>query len=810
MENINPYKIAEEQKRAKPKRQKRPVNLTKEEVKAIKKRMAELKKSDSKSTQSVIPYIEITPDGICQVSDKFYTKSVEFYDINYQIATDEERERIFLAYCKLLNYFDNEIKFQLTFENQRSDVNTLLSALEIPEQEDGFNEIRREYSQMLKKQLIGGTNGKTLKKYVTFGIEAANIQAARIRLDSISAEIVELIKNIGIRCRVLDGRERLEILYKNLNPYSDEPFMFDWEYKRRTGASTKDFIAPMSIEFSKSSFEMGKCFGSVNSLTIMSGDISDEIVGEFLNCDHLFSLNLHVEPYDQIAAQKYIKNKLSNLESMKVDEQKKAVRAGYDPEILPPNLKQQIEGVQKTLDDMNNRNQRLFKVTFTVRAYAENKKKMKLQQELLKRIAQKNNCRIQPLEYQQEQALSSSFPLGFNCVPISRMLTTSETAVFVPFTSQEIFQGENATYYGLNGKTGNMIMASRKKLKNPNGLILGVPGSGKSFTCKREILDLFLKTTDDIIICDPEGEYYPLVEALGGQVIKISNNTDQYINPMDITWFDDDDEDPISVKSSSIISMMEIIVSDRYGITSMERNIIDRCVKQIYNRFFANNPSAETMPTLADLLRELKSCGESAERLASSLEMYVTGSQNIFNHRTTVDMNNRIICFDIRDLSNQLRKLGMLIVQETVWSKVSQNRKSKKATRYYIDEFHLLLREEQTAGYSVEMWKRFRKWGGVPTGLTQNVKDLLASPEIENILDNSDFVLLLSQAAGDRDILQEKLHISDEQIKFVTASEPGQGLIIYGNTILPMKDKFPKATTMYSLMTTNPEDLKKV
>ena len=746
---------------------------------------------------------------MCQVSDKFYTRTVEFYDINYQIATNEERERIFLAYCKLLNYFDNEIRFQLTFENQRSDVNKMKKQLDIPEQGDSFDKIRSEYSEMLKNQLVGGTNGKTLKKYITFGIEADSLKAARIRLDSIAAEITELIKNIGIKCRILDGRQRLEVLYKDLNPYSDEPLLFDWEYKRRTGSSTKDFVAPMSIDFAKSSFEIGKCFGSVNTITIMSGDISDEIVGEFLNCDHLFSLNLHIEPYDQLAAQKYIKNKLSNLESMKVDEQKKAVRSGYDPDILPPNLKQQIEGVQKTLDDMNNRNQRLFKVTITVRSYAETRKKMKLQQELLKRVAQKNNCRLQPLEYQQEQALSSSLPIGYNSIPIRRMLTTSETAVFIPFSSQEIFQGENATYYGLNGKTGNMILASRKKLKNPNGLILGVPGSGKSFTCKREILDLFLKTTDDIIICDPEGEYYPLVEALGGQVIKISNNTDQYINPMDITWFDDDDEDPISVKSSSIISMMEIIVSDRYGLTSMERNTIDKCVKQIYNRFFANNPSPETMPTLANLLKELKSCGEKAERLASSLEMYVTGSQNIFNHRTTVDMNNRIICFDIRDLSNQLRKLGMLIVQETVWSKVSQNRKIQKATRYYIDEFHLLLREEQTAAYSVEMWKRFRKWGGVPTGLTQNVKDLLASPEIENILDNSDFVLLLSQAAGDRDILQEKLHISDEQIKFITAADPGQGLIIYGNTILPMKDKFPKNTTMYSLMTTNPEDLKR-
>ena len=463
--NNNPYREQEKNNTDK-KTKKKPVNLTKEEIKAIKKRMAVLKKKNNKSTQSVIPYIEITPDGICHVSEDFYTMSIEFFDTNYQIATDEARESIFLAYCKLLNYFDNEIKFQLTFENQKSDVKDLLKELVISEQSDNFNDIRTEYSEMLKNQLINGTNGKTLRRFITFGINAKSLQAARTRLDNISKEITEIIKNIGVKSCILKGIERLEILYKDLNPYADEPFIFDWEYKKRTGTSTKDFIAPMSMSFSKSSFEMSKCYGSVNYLTIMSGDISDEIVGEFLNPNDLFSLNLHVEPYDQVQAQKYIKNKLSNLESMKVDEQKKAVRAGYDPDILPPNLKQQIEGVQKTLDDMNNRNQRLFKVSVTVRAYAENKKKMKLQQELLKRIAQKNNCRIQPLEYQQEEALSSSFPIGFNGLQIRRMLTTSETAVFIPFSSQELFQGQSATYYGMNERTGNMILADRKNLKN--------------------------------------------------------------------------------------------------------------------------------------------------------------------------------------------------------------------------------------------------------------------------------------------------------------------------------------------------------
>ena len=339
-------------------------------------------------------------------------------------------------------------------------------------------------------------------------------------------------------------------------------------------------------------------------------------------------------------------------------------------------------------------------------------------------------------------------------------------------------------------------------------LVLGTPGSGKSFSVKREILDTFLKTTDDIIICDPEAEYYPLVQALDGQLIKISTSSQQHINPMDIVWDnEEDDENPIAVKSDFLISLMELIVGGKYGLTAEERSIVDQCVRNIYNHFLSHNPSKETMPILEDLLKELReNGGDIAKRVANSLEMYVTGSQNVFNHRTTVDLNNRIICFDIKQLGNQLRKVGMLIVQDQVWNRVSLNR-GNKSTRYYIDEFHLLLKEEQTAKYSVEMWKRFRKWGGIPTGITQNIKDLLQSQEIENIFDNSDFIYMLNQAAGDRDILAEKLHISDQQLKYVTNAGRGQGLIFFGDTILPFVDRFPRDTKMYQLMTTDPADL---
>lgn len=779
--------------------------LSREEIKIIKNRMAQLRNDKKSSCQNTIPYIDMTKDGICHIDKTHFSKTIQFFDINYRLATLDQKSNIFSKYCDLLNYFDTEVKFQLTFENQNTDVDKLMHELIIPEQNDEFNDIRKEYSEMLKNQLLKGTNGKVLKKFFTYTIEAQNLKEARVKLNSITDEILMMLKAIGVKGIELNGKERLEVLYRSLNPFSTDPFVFDWDYRAKTGMTTKDFIAPPSMKFIKSSFELSKCYGAVYSINILAGELSDEILNDYLSQEHLLAINLHVEPYDQVEAQKFIRHKLTAINRIKIDEQKKAREGGYDPEILPPNIKIYIDELEKMIDDLNSKNERLFNVTLTVCSFAESKKAMKLQQDLLKRITQKNNCKLFPLEYMQEQAFVSSLPLGLNTVPINRILTTSAIAVFVPFTTEDLFQGNKATYYGLNSLSNNMIMADRNNLKNPNGLILGTPGAGKSFSVKREIFDVFLKTRDDIIISDPEGEYYPLVQHLKGQIIKISNKSELHINPMDIVW-EGGEDNPVADKSNFIISLCEIIVGGRYGLTAEEKSIIDKCVRHIYARFLNNNPTPDKMPILSDLLAELRRAGEIATRIANSLEMYTSGSQNVFNHRTNIDINNRLICFDIKKLGSQLKKVGMLIIQDTVWNRVSKNRNEKR-TRYYIDEFHLLLKEKQTAEYSIEMWKRFRKWGGIPTGITQNIKDLLLSPEIENIFDNSDFVYMLNQAAGDREILAEKLHISDQQLQFVTNSLQGQGLIFFGNVILPFKDQFPKDTVMYKLMTTNPNEL---
>ena len=453
---------------------------------------------------------------------------------------------------------------------------------------------------------------------------------------------------------------------------------------------------------------------------------------------------------------------------------------------------------------MQSRNERMFLVTVLVMNTAAKRQKLENNVFQAAGIAQKYNCALRRLSYQQEQGFLSSLPLGVNQVQIQRGLTTSSTAIFVPFTTQELFQSGESLYYGVNALSNNLIMCDRKKLKNPNGLILGTPGAGKSFSAKREITNAFLITADDIAIIDPEAEYSPLVTALGGQVIKVSPTSSQYINPMDINLNYSEDDDPLILKSDFILSLMELMMGK---VEPDEKSIIDQCLRRVYHRFF-NDPVPEKMPILQDLYEEIeKYGGERARHVVDCMAIYVTGSLNVFNHRTNVDIQSRIVCYDIKELGKQLKKLGMLVVQDQVWGRVTVNREAHKSTRLYVDEFHLLLKEEQTAAYSVEIWKRFRKWGGIPTGITQNVKDLLSSREIENIFENSDFIYMLNQAAGDRQILAKQLNISPHQLSYVTNSNAGEGLLFYGNVIIPFIDHFPKQTRLYQLLTTRPEDL---
>ena len=589
-------------------------------------------------------------------------------------------------------------------------------------------------------------------------------------------------------------------------------FFFDWKWLSGSGLSVKDFIAPSSFYFKNGRvFKMGDTFASVSYLAITASDISDRMLADFLKVDSCQVVTMHIHSIDQTEAIKTIKRKITDLDKSKIDEQKKAVRAGYDIDIIPSDLATYGSEAKKLLEDLQSRNERMFLLTFLLMNTADSKRQLKNIFLQAKGIAQKYNCQLVTLDFQQEDAMVSSLPLGLNKIEIQRALTTSSTAIFVPFTTQELFQsGGESLYYGINALSNNLIMVDRKKTKNPNGLILGTPGSGKSFAAKREISNAFLLTDDDIIVCDPEGEYYPLCQMFHGQVIRISPTSGDYINPMDLNLNYSDDENPLSLKSDFILSLCELVVGGRDGLQPIEKTVIDRAVRLIYQPFL-NDPVPEKLPILEDLYQALLDMDEKeAHHIATALEIYVSGSLNVFNHRTNVDITNRFVTFDIKELGKQLKKLGMLIVQDQVWGRVTANRNDGKSTRYYMDEFHLLLREEQTAAYSVEIWKRFRKWGGIPTGITQNVKDLLASREIENIFENSDFIIMLNQAGGDRQILSKQLNISPHQLSYVTQSGEGEGLLFYGNVILPFQDHFPKNTRLYKAITTKPNEMKEV
>ena len=645
------------------------------------------------------------PDGICRVTDTRYTKTIQYQDINYQLSQNEDKTAIFEAWCDFLNYFDSSVQFQLSFVNLSASQETFARSISIPPCGDEFDGIRAEYAGMLQNQLARGNNGLIKTKYLTFGIEADNLRAAKPRLERIETDLLNNFKRLGVVAAPLNGFERLHVMHDILRMDEQEPFRFSWDWLASSGLSTKDFIAPSSFEFKTGRmFRMGKKLGAISFVQILAPELNDRMLADFLDMESSVLVNLHVQSVDQVNAIKTVKRKITDLDKSKIEEQKKAVRAGYDMDIIPSDLATYGAEAKKLLQDLQSRNERMFLLTFLILNTADTPRQLDNNVFQTSSIAQKYNCALTRLDFQQEEGLMSSLPLGLNQIEIQRGLTTSSVAIFVPFTTQELFQtGSEALYYGINALSNNLIMVDRKLLKNPNGLILGTPGSGKSFSAKREITNAFLICPkDDIIICDPEGEYTPLVERLHGQVIKLSptgkgyDGSPCYINPMDLNLDYSDDDNPLSLKSDFILSLCELIVGGKDGLAPVEKTIIDRCVRIVY-RDYLNAPKPENMPLLEDLYNALRAQDEKeAQYIATALEIYVTGSLNVFNHHTNVDVNSRIVCYDIKELGKQLKKIGMLVVQDQVWNRVTINRAAHKTTRYYLDEFHLLLKGNLT------------------------------------------------------------------------------------------------------------------
>ena len=758
------------------------------------------------SAQQTIPYIAMHPDGVCQLPGGLYSKTVEYEDINYAVASTEDQTAIFGGWSSFLNYFDSSLPFQLSFINRRSRDRSRYK-VNIPEANDAFNSVRDDYTKMLKTQIAKSNNGIERSKYITVCLPADSVADARPRLERVEADVTGNLHRLGVQSEPLDGRGRLALLHGQMHPGSRETFRFSWKDIPQTGMGTKDYIAPDSFDFRDSrTFRIGRYWGAASYLQILASELSDKLLAEILEMDAELTVTMHIQTVDQLKAIKTIKGKISDIGRMKAEEQKKAVRAGYDMEILPPDLITFSKDAAELLSDLQSRNERMFLLTFTVVNLAPTRQRLENDVFTVSGIAQKYNCALRRLDWQQEQGFVSSLALGYNGIEIQRGMTTSSTAIFIPFMTRELRMGGQALYYGMNALSHNVIMADRKKLKSANGLYLGSTGSGKSFAAKRELLNVFLTTNDRIIIVDPMGEYVPLARRLGGQIIEIAPDSPNHLNPMDIQLNLNGGDSPLSMKADFLLSLCELVLGGKEGLQPIERTVIDRCVRLVY-REMALGLEPEKTPLLQDLYEELlKQPEPEAQRVATALELYCTGSLNLFNHPTNVRTDNRVVCIVLKGMGENLRKIAMHITDEFVTQAVEDNFREGVATWCYFDEFHVLLRDQLTASYFVAVWKMLRKKGCVPSALTQNVKDLLASREIEAILDNTDFMVLLSQAQSDRAILAKQLGISEHQLSYMTHSNSGEGLLFYGSVTIPFVDRFPRGE-IYDLLTTRPEDM---
>lgn len=786
--------------------------------KAIKK--AKVKGEIPESAQDTIPYRIPYEDGIFESAEGYFTQTIAFEDITYQLLDNDPKNILFERWCTLINYFNPEIHFQFNYGNMEMDKEEYAKDFVIAPQDDGHNIVRKEYSDMLVKQFAKGTNNLKKERYLTYGIYEKNYKNAKLKMAKISKQLEKYLHKFNSRCRVLNGYERLELLFRIFHPATNEKLLWNWDMPVKTGLSSKDFIAPSSFSFKSGPdlnatkyFRVGERVGAVSYLQVFASDMEDRIIADVMNLGSNVWISIHSDAMSRKEALDYAKDNVTDIQAMIITNQKNAVRTGFDMDILPPELQTYRDAGDKLYRDIQRKNEQMYHTTITVVQTAATRKELEENIFELNGILSAYQCRLERLDNRQEQGYMSALPLGNNTVEVKRTFTTTDMAIFIPFTTKEIYTN-NGQYYGMNSLSNNVIIENRKGLVNPNGLIFGMPGYGKTFFIKREILDMFLRTKDDRLTIDPEGEYGILYKLLGGQVIKIALNSPVHINPMEINLAAknemDKDYDPIAAKCNFVVSMCELILGNNAVLSKKETAVIDTACKRIYHRF-AEDPIPEKMPILEDLYNELRKMEGEMQQigldLSIALSRYVSGSLSYFNHRSNIDINARLVCFDLKEMDANQRDLTMLIIQDAIWNRVTQNRALGKWTWVDIDEFHLLLRSPITAAYSVEIWKRFRKWGGIPSGITQNIKDLFRSPEIQNILDTTNFIAMLNQSGDDARLLAEHLSLSEEEEEYIKSGEAGKGLLWIEQAKVPFEDEFPTNTICYKVMTTKPGEM---
>ncbi len=761
------------------------------------------------TAQKTIPLMDMTKDGICRVTDKYYSAAIEFFDINFDLLDAPDKHAAISAYNDILNYFDASVNIQLFLFNRKVPEEKLLERINIPYADDEMNELREELAGILKFQMSKGKNGVEKSKYIIFGLEAPSVKAARNRIRSIETKLVEKMNLMGTRAKILSGKEYLKLLHDYFNQDTMKEFHFSYKDYLSSGGSVKNYIAPSSFYFGyPKTAKMGTLFAQTFYIDIISPNVDISFLKNLIDITDNVSISIHMTPIDPVKASKMVKKALSDLQKRKIDEQKRASSGGYDMDILPPELVARERDLLALQNTLTSYNEKLFQITFTVTIFAKNKKHLDSLHEQVNGIVQVAMCELQELTYQQELALMTTAPIGRNLLERNRTINGEAVAHLIPFATRELFQAAPAFYYGLNPLSNNMILADRKRLRTPNGLILGTPGSGKSVSSKREIFFSYFLTADDIIICDPEDEYGIQTKALKGEVVKLSNDSDTYINPLSIYLPDAANDRMIKNALADKSDFMITFVSKAIGkvLSGEEKGIIDACITKIYQPYIRSR-AIEDIPVLENLKQALyQHENPLGKEIGNGLLLYTTGTLNYFNHHTNFDTQNRVICYNIKELPGQLKELGMITLQDAVWNRVAYNRYRRKATRYYCDEFHLLLRDALTADFSIEIWKRFRKWGGIPTGITQNASEFFKNKYgAEKILEISDFVYLLNLGLDSRLFLKEALKLSDAQLSYVTDAEAGCGLMKYDNIVIPFADHYPTDTKTFRIMDTKPE-----
>ncbi|WP_130868942.1 VirB4-like conjugal transfer ATPase, CD1110 family [Intestinimonas massiliensis (ex Afouda et al. 2020)] len=759
-----------------------------------------------KTVQDAIPIHRLWPDGIFQFGSK-YSKTIRFSDINYAIASKEDKTAMFLGYSELLNALDTGSTTKITINNKRLDRENFRQEILLPRRDDYLDGYRAEYNAMLMDKVTDSSNSVVQERYVTLSVHRKNIEEARAFFDRVTADVTSRLNHLDSRCEELDALDRLRVLHDFYRAGEESEFHLDLRDCMRKGHSFKDAVCPDSLGFKKDHFVMGDQFGRVLFLKEYASYIKDSMINELTALNRAMMLSIDVIPVPTDEAVREMQNRLLGVETNVTNWQRRQNSSNNFSAVVPYDMEQQRKETREMLDDLTTRDQRMLFAVVTLVHLADTKEELDSDTDALRSVARKHLCQLSTLSWQQADGLSTVLPLGLRRIDALRTLTTEALAVLMPFKAQEI-RHQGGVYYGQNAISRNLIIADRRELLNGNGFVLGVSGSGKSFMAKQEIVGLALNASgsapNDIIVIDPEAEYRPLIEGLGGEVITISATSPSHINAMDMEQGYGDGENPVVLKSEFLLSLCEQLMGGRM-LSAKEKSIIDRCTASVYHSYLKGGCQGRA-PTLQDFHAELLRQSEPEARdVALAIELFTEGSLNTFAKPTNVDTSSSILCYDIRDLGKQLQPVGMLVVLDSVFNRIIRNRKLGRGTYIYIDEIYLLFQHEYSANFLFTLWKRVRKYGACCTGITQNVDDLLQSHTARTMLANSEFLVMLNQAATDRAELARLLNISDNQLSYITNVDSGRGLLKCGSAIVPFMNSFPK-NRLYQLMTTRPSE----